>query len=171
MRTIITCFDSVGLTIDRNFNKVQFEISERYSNQKIKQLCVNKLNEIYNPKYPFFFINIADILDNINCIYESENNNIINLKLIPLNPIYKLKFIGLCNSPVYYITSGLTTFGKIVKTLFFKYVFSGNISFVFNDIQLDKNTFIKDCNFELYKINEINSIKINTNNLKFDYSF
>lgn len=162
----ITCIDKIGLTFDDNFHQIKIEIPYIYSNDKIKILCVNKYNELYNPKYPYFFVNINDIICCIDANITIVKNNII-VELVNKNPIYKIKFINLCNLPVYCFTSGERTFRQIAKDIYHKYFLSHNTMFTYNNLELKFDTYIKDCNFNLNTINEIYHLKGNLSDFHF----
>ncbi len=150
----INCIDKIGLSIDGIFNQIKFKISDKYSKEKIKILCINKINEIYNPKYPYFFVKINDIIKCIDCNIIIINNN-YNIELVNNNSIYKLKFIGLCDNPVYCLCTNTTYFCNIIRMLNVKYPICYSGIFMYNDVQLKSNTKIKDFNFKSEIINEV----------------
>ena len=150
----ITCIDKIGLTFDEKFHQINFEIPQMYSDEKIKILCVNKYNELYSPKYPYFYVNIKDIIHCIHANITIIKNN-ITVELVNKDIIFKLKFIGLCKNPVYYFCSGKKTFRQILKKLCIKYPLCHNGLFKYNDYELKIDLYIKDCNYQLDTINEI----------------
>jgi hypothetical protein len=164
----ITCIDNIGLTIDGELHTIKFELLEKYKNNhdKIKISCINKINQLYNPKYPYFFMNIDDIIKFINCDINIDKNN-INVKLINSDAIYKLKFIGLCDNPVYCICSIKNSFRQIIKKLYQRYVICYSSIFKYNDIDLNINMIMSDCDFKLVNLNEIYCILTNSNKFNF----
>jgi hypothetical protein len=164
----ITCIDNIGLTIDGEFHTINFELLEKNKNNhdKIKISCINKINELYNPKYPYFFMNIDDIINFIKYDIKIDKNN-INVKLINLDAIYKLKFIGLCDNPVYCICSIQNSFRQIINKLYQRYAISYSSIFNYNNIDLNIDMIISNCNFKLTNINEIHCILSNSNKFNF----
>ena len=106
---------------------------------------------------------------NINNIINSNNSNItikknnINVELINNDIFYKLKFIGLADNPVYYICSNKKSFRQIIEILYQRYVICQSSIFKYNEIELNINMIIKDCNFKLNAINEIYCILSDSN--------
>ena len=162
----INCIDKIGLSIDGIFNQVKFKIYDEYSNDKIKILCVNKINEIYNPKYPYFFIKINDIIKNIDCNIVRNRDN-YNVELVANDSIYKLKFFGLCDNPVYCLCSNTIYFSNIIKMLNIKYPICHSGIFIHSDIQLKSNMKTNHCNFKSDIINEIYCTPGNHSNYNF----
>ena len=164
----VTCIDNIGLTVDGEFHTINLELSEKYKNNynKIILLSINKLNKIYNLKYPYFFMNINDIINKLNSNITIEKNS-INIELVNDDTIYKLKFIGLCDNPVYYICSNKNSFRQIIKILYQRYIMCYSSIYKYNDIEININMIIKDCNFKLNTINEINCILSNSNKFNF----
>ncbi len=162
----INCIDKIGLSVDGILHQVKFKISDEYSNEKIKILCVNKINEIYNPKYPYFFVRINDIIKNIDCNIV-KNRDDYNVELVNNDSIYKLKFFGLCKSPVYCLCSNTIYFSNIIKMLNVKYPICYSGIFKYNDVQLQSNIEIKHCNFKSEIMNEIYCMSSNHSNYNF----
>ena len=155
----IECIDKIGLSIDEDYHQIKFEMGKKYINdhEKIKGYCLNKYNELYNPKYPYFFVKLNEILPLINCNIVIKNS-IASVELDANNQIYKLKFVGLCNNPVYCLCTNLNSFQEIIKMLYQKYSACSYVTFKFNNVELKMNTMIKNCGFNTRTINEIHCI-------------
>ena len=152
----IICEDNIGLTMDNKQHKITFQILKKnISNfNKIKYLCVNKLNELYNPKYPFFFVNVKNLVNHINFDIE-QDANCINVKLHS-NNIYKLKFVNMSQFPIFYVCYSDELLATIINIILEKYENCVFGKFMHNDIQLKNSMKINSLNF---KNNEINEIK------------
>jgi hypothetical protein len=159
----ITCIEKISLNFHGTNSEITFGILEKYkyNNEKIKEYCINKINELYNPKYPFFFMKIADVVRTI-----GSNTDIIgdkiNVELFTKKRLfYKLKIIGLCETPVYCLCLDTYTFTNIINMLNTKYPVCNSGEFNYNNINLQMNVPISK--YEL-KINEINVIKYSPGN-------
>lgn len=162
----IYCVDKIGLSVDGKFHQVKFEISEQISNERIKILCVNKINEIHNPKYPYFFIKINDIIKYIDSNIV-RNGNYYNVELVSKELIYKLKFIGLCDKPIYCLSTNKIYFSNIIRILNYKYSMCYLGIFKYNNLHLISNMLIEDCNFKSDTINDIYCTPGNYSNCNF----
>lgn len=170
MTTItINCLDKISLAFDEKNYFVSFTILEKYkyNSEKIKEFCIHKINDSYNPKYPFFFIKINDIIQSIDCSTDILNNT-INVELFAKKHLlYKLKIIGLCDNPVYCLCLDTYTFIYIINMLYTKYPICYSGIFFHNNKKIEINVPIKKFNFFIDEINEINCIAGNNNNITF----
>ena len=168
MTTIsINCIDKISLSLNEKFYFVSFYILEKYkyNNEKIKEFCINKINEMYNPKYPFYFMKIKDVIQSISCdinIIDGE----INVELYPKKHLfYKLKLVGLCINPVYCLCLDTYIFSDIIDMLYLKYPVCCSGVFIYNNLKLQINESIKKCNFKINEINEIECVAGNNFNI------
>lgn len=152
----VICYDKIGLTIDEQFHEVQFLIpcSFNYDIGKIKMLSINKINEMYNPKYPFFYSNIIKFKNIITCNIEITKN-IIYAELRATEYIYKLKILNISNEPIYYCCLGKEYIRNILEILLSKYEICNKGILKYNYRTLQPNDSINLYNLDMCKVNEI----------------
>lgn len=166
----IFCEDKIGLTMDNIFHKITIPILQIDYNdeENIKIICINKLNEIYNPKYPYFFSNLKNLLKFIKCKIVINNDDLLVELYSPKN-IYKIKLTSVITKPIY----SLLFSGEIIRTILeeimqkYDYILFGKFEYFGNIIQINR-----PINLYNLDVNYVNDIKyINTNKSMIDYSF
>jgi hypothetical protein len=152
----IICYDKIGLTIDNQFHEINFFIENKinFNFDKIKKICINKINEIYNPKYPYFFCNTKKLSNIIQCKTKYSQNTLF-VELYALNNIYKLKFLELSDFPIHYICSGKDLSRHILETLTSRYPICNSCILKFNNVKLNINVPIEFYDLHTNKINEL----------------
>lgn len=153
----IICEDKIGLTIDNIFHNITIPIPKKtfYNEDDIKIICINKLNEIYNPKYPYFFSNLKNLLKFIKCKMVTYNND-LQVELYSSKNIYKIKLTNIASKPIYSLLFSDENFRTILKEIMPKYDLSlfGKFEYFDNIIQINKP--INLYNLNLKYVNEIN---------------
>lgn len=162
----IFCEDKIGLTIDNQFHKVIIPIVKKknYNLDNIKLYCINKLNEVYNPNYPYFFVNLNNLIDCIICKIQITNED-IKVELHLNKNIYKLKFINIIEKPIYCICSSNEIMRNIIEQISYKYEYSAFGNFEFNNIEIKMNKQLDFYNFDTFFLNEIKYIHVKQNNI------
>lgn len=166
----IFCEDKIGLTMDNIFHKITIPILQIDYNdeENIKIICINKLNEIYNPKYPYFFSNLKNLLKFIKCKIVINNDDLLVELYSPKN-IYKIKLTSVITKPIYSLLFSGENMRTILEEIMQKYdyILFGKFEYFGNIIQINR-----PINLYNLDVNYVNDIKyINTNKSMIDYSF
>jgi hypothetical protein len=165
----IICEDKIGLTIDNIFHKIIIPISKKnyYNEDNIKIICINKLNEIYNPKYPYFFSNLKNSLKFIKSKMVVNNDN-LQVELYSSKNLYKIKLTSVASKPIYSLLFSDENIRSILEEIMQKYdyILFGKFEYFGNIIQINKP--ISLYNLDVKYVNEIKYS--NTNKSIFDYS-
>lgn len=166
----ILCCDSIGLTIDNEFHDLVISVNkmENFSFDKIKILFINKLNEIYNPKYPYFFVNIKNFINDTGYYVEYFEDNIKMTIFLQNQNVYKLKFTGITKEPIYSICLSKYPIKNVFNSIIEKYH-----RCYFGFFKYENYILQMDLMFNLFglKVNDINEITyIETEHYVIDYS-
>lgn len=168
----VICQDAIGLTIDLQLHSVEFELEAKYkyNDEKIKLFSIQKINDLYNPKYPYFFSNITEISKSIDIeiTYSLDNIDVLCAKIYSkYEPIYKISIHGLSNEHVYMLGLNNTTIQSIIKKLYPKYseVYSCIFKYLDNNIGIKLKLF--SLGLKTNCVNELKCIKSNFTNIRF----
>jgi hypothetical protein len=166
----IICKDNVGLTTDLEFHEIEFEIKGKFRScaDKIKLLSVQKINELFNPKYPYFFSNLKSTIKiiDIQIKYDLHDVNILRVNLHSKNnPVYKMCISGLTENPVYILGTKNNTIDSLIKILYSKYDSVYSSVFILENVQLNIKSKLEELNLIPNSINLILSTKSNLSNI------
>lgn len=150
----IYCYDNIGLTIDNKIHMVSFLLpqSDRYNITKIKILCINKLNEFYNPKYPYFYCNLNNLIGEINCNIKNINDTMI-VELYSIQNIYKLKILGIKDIPIYFICKDNDLIRSIIEMIELRHSNCNFGKLYYGGIEMHIDLFIKNYSLSLLNTN------------------
>lgn len=148
--TYIICNDNIGLTFNSNSSQMTFYIPtiNTKDDNKFVKACLEKINEMYNPKEPYFFCS-KDIIKNISLQNKTIRDNTIFIDFWAnfTSRIYKIKIKNIIEEPIYILCSSSDLFNNVVSLIKKKYKNVSNGIFKYNNNILDVNTPLDKCNF------------------------
>lgn len=158
--TYIICNDNIGLTFNSNGSQYTFYVSATNTKDDTKLLksCLEKINEMYNPKEPYFF-HSKDIVKSIRLEIQSKQANTIFINLWSSFDyrIYKLKFKGIIDEPICFLCSSSDLVSDVISKIKKKFKIVSTGVFKYNGNILDVNAPLNKYNFSSgsFSYNEI----------------
>jgi hypothetical protein len=155
----IVCNDNVGVSCTHNSSQMSFYIESKYTsdNTKLLKACLDQILNKFNPQEPYFFYS-KDLSKAIRINISSNRENRMFVELWQTTyRLYKLKFVGITDNPVYFLCASSDFFSDVIGKLKRKWKICANGIFKYNNLILDINIPLEkyNLNFGCYSMNEI----------------
>jgi len=137
----VCCNDYVGMSVLQSHGQLHISIDAKQATYDANFLkaCVDSIMKTCNPKKPYFFCD-DNLHESIIIEAAPKQGSLIFVTLRPLfdSKIYKLKFVGIIDQPIFYICSNKSSFDDIKTKLACKYKNCRDGNFFFNDEMIDR---------------------------------